>query len=43
MLCRDGSTVPVRLTIDVLDTEPAGRIFRACFTAVDRSAVDPTG
>jgi PAS domain S-box-containing protein len=35
MLCRDGSVTPVRLSIDVVDAEPVGRAFRACFTALD--------
>jgi PAS domain S-box-containing protein len=35
MLCRDGSLIPVRLTIDVLETEPVRPVFRACFTVVD--------
>ena len=42
MLCRDGSETPVRLTIDVVDVEPVGRAFRACFIALDGDG-RPTG
>ena len=41
MLCRDGSVLPVRLSIDVVDAEPVGRAFQACFTVLDSGR--PTG
>jgi PAS domain S-box-containing protein len=41
MLRRDGTVTQVRLTIDVIDVEPVGRAFRACFTALGDGR--PTG
>jgi PAS domain S-box-containing protein len=38
MFCHDGSTIQVRLTIDLLETGLVERVFRACFTAVDTNA-----
>ena len=43
MLCRDGSVTAVRLTIDVIETEPVGRAFLACFVTVDGYAGGPAG